>query len=197
MSTSRANVRDEARESARVRRAAEGKLLKELEVVLGLARYDGDTRRDKASIVHLATTFLKCQEVVGAVCGGEEVQEVLPTSQASLDTVVMVVTEDLEVIAVSDSLSAQLGVCVVDLLGGSLADLVHPSDHSLLRSMFTKGREVRQVVLRVACRLGGRTTAGQFSVRPYYEIVVTPVTGGETAGPSTSTPRQSRQCSGG
>ena len=33
------------------------------QVLLGLARYDGDSRRDKATVVRLATTFLKAQQV--------------------------------------------------------------------------------------------------------------------------------------
>ena len=34
-----------------------------IQVLLGLARYDGDSRRDKATVVKLATTFLKAQQV--------------------------------------------------------------------------------------------------------------------------------------
>ena len=35
----------------------------QVQVLLGLARYDGDSRRDKATVVKLATTFLKAQQV--------------------------------------------------------------------------------------------------------------------------------------
>ena len=34
------------------------------QVLLGLARYDGESRRDKATVVRLATTFLKAQQVL-------------------------------------------------------------------------------------------------------------------------------------
>ena len=41
-----------------------------VQVLLGLARYDGDSRRDKATVIRLATTFLKAQQVtkVTVVC---------------------------------------------------------------------------------------------------------------------------------
>jgi len=163
---SRPGPRDQARESARARRATEAELFKELEVLLGLARYDGDSRRDKATVVRLATTFLKAQQVLRALCQNKEAKEAFAVTQAKPEGALVVVTEDMEVLAVSDGVADLLGLGVVEVMGSQLTDMVHPCDHSLLRELFQPGCDIRQVVVRARCAARGKARpAGYMVVR--------------------------------
>ena len=112
-------------------------------MVLGLARYDGETRKDKATIVKMATTFLRAQEVLGALCKAGE--EEVTVSQARLGGALIMVTEELEVLAVTEGITELLGLGVVEVLGSKLTDSIHPCDHGALRSMFG-GDQANQVV---------------------------------------------------
>ena len=53
--------KDQARESARARRAAEADLFKQLEVLLGLGSFG---RQDKATIIRLAMAAVKAEEIL-------------------------------------------------------------------------------------------------------------------------------------
>ena len=112
-------------------------------MVLGLARYDGETRKDKATIVKMATTFLRAQEVLGAMCKAGE--DEVTVSQARLGGALIMVTEELEVLAVTEGITELLGLGVVEVIGSKLTDSIHPCDHGALRSMFG-GDQASQVV---------------------------------------------------
>ena len=95
-------------------------------MLLGLARYDGDSRRDKATVVRLATTFLKAQQVplqwqlstkknnaspsisqsktqvLRALCKNKEAREAFGVTQAKPEGALVVVTEDMEVLFYTD-----------------------------------------------------------------------------------------------
>ena len=168
------------------------------QVVLGLARYDGDTRKDKATVVKMATTFLRAQEVLEAMC--REGEEAVTLSQARLGGALLLVTEELEVLAVTEGITELLGLGVVEVLGSKLSDSIHPCDHTALRSMFTGGeasqvvpssppttlQEVRQVVVRARCTVRGRSRAAGHTVRGR---VATPAPGGEGVGPGVQAGR--------
>jgi hypothetical protein len=53
--------KDQARESARARRAAEADLFKQLEVLLGLSSSD---RQDKATIIRMAMAAVKAEKIL-------------------------------------------------------------------------------------------------------------------------------------
>merc|ERR1719347_2174902 len=101
---SKPGVKVQARESARARRAAESQLFKELEPLLGLTRYDRDSRTDKATIVRLATTFLKSKEMFSSLSPSKESPSVQGWGQDSLEGILLVFTEDLEIVSVSDNI---------------------------------------------------------------------------------------------
>ena len=123
--------KDQARESARARRAAEADLFKQLEVLLGLSSSD---RQDKATIIRMAMATVKAEKIVkqGVVVYGLCLQYILlyavlaasPGSsgndgihmdQAAMAGIIMMVTKEMEVITVTDNIYTMLGINIVDI----------------------------------------------------------------------------------
>ena len=152
--------KDQARESARARRAAEADLFKQLEVLLGLS---SSKRQDKTTIIRLAMATVKAQKIVkqGVVVYSLYLQyilsyAVLPASpgssgngnihvdQAAMVGIIMLVTKGMEVITVTENIYTMLGINMVDILGRNLCEFIHPCDHNILQSVFSNGADQQQ-----------------------------------------------------
>ena len=157
--------KDQARDSARARRAAEADLFKQLEVLLGMTSSD---RQDKTTIIRLATAAVKTEKIVkqGVVIYGLCLQYILlyavlaasPGSsdngtihmdQVAMSGIIMLVTKEMEVVTVTDNTYTMLGINIVDILGRNLCEFIHPCDHNILQSVFNNGDDQQELAVRM------------------------------------------------
>ncbi|KAK1135401.1 hypoxia-inducible factor 1-alpha-like isoform X1, partial [Acipenser oxyrinchus oxyrinchus] len=96
---------------------------------------------DKASIMRLILSYLRMRNVLGAA--GDQKEESELESQfnnfylKALDGFVMVLSEDGDMVYLSENVSKCMGLTQFELTGHSLFDFAHPCDHEELREMLT------------------------------------------------------------
>nr|ABO26712.1 hypoxia-inducible factor 1 alpha [Acipenser gueldenstaedtii]QRW93028.1 Hypoxia-inducible factor 1 alpha [Acipenser sp. YT-2021] len=161
--------KEKSRDAARCRRGKESEVFYELSHELPLPR-NVTSHLDKASIMRLILSYLRMRNVLGAA--GDQKEESELESQfnnfylKALDGFVMVLSEDGDMVYLSENVSKCMGLTQFELTGHSLFDFAHPCDHEELREMLThrtgstkKGKEhntERSFFLRMKCTLTSR-----------------------------------------
>ncbi|XP_055082214.1 hypoxia inducible factor 1 subunit alpha, like isoform X2 [Periophthalmus magnuspinnatus] len=127
-----------SRDAARCRRSQETEVFYELAHVLPLPRRVS-THLDKAAIMRVTLSYLRLRHLLTA---GAETEPSLedPMDQfypQVLGGFIMVLSEEGDIIYLSESVSAHIGITQLELLGQNLYEFVHPCDQEELRDLLT------------------------------------------------------------
>ncbi|XP_057413990.1 endothelial PAS domain-containing protein 1 isoform X3 [Balaenoptera acutorostrata] len=129
--------KEKSRDAARCRRSKETEVFYELAHELPLP-HSVSSHLDKASIMRLAISFLRTHKLLSSVCSENE-----PEAEAdqqmdnlylkALEGFIAVVTQDGDMIFLSENISKFMGLTQVELTGHSIFDFTHPCDHEEIR----------------------------------------------------------------
>uniref|UniRef100_U3JLA1 Hypoxia-inducible factor 1-alpha n=1 Tax=Ficedula albicollis TaxID=59894 RepID=U3JLA1_FICAL len=160
--------KEKSRDAARCRRSKESEVFYELAHQLPLP-HTVSAHLDKASIMRLTISYLRMRKLLDA---GELETEAKMEKELNcfylkaLDGFVMVLSEDGDMIYMSENVNKCMGLTQFELTGHSVFDFTHPCDHEELREMLThrngpvkKGKEQnteRSFFLRMKCTLTSR-----------------------------------------
>ncbi|NXU32592.1 HIF1A factor, partial [Thalassarche chlororhynchos] len=160
--------KEKSRDAARCRRSKESEVFYELAHQLPLP-HTVSAHLDKASIMRLTISYLRMRKLLDA---GELETEAKMERELNcfylkaLDGFVMVLSEDGDMIYMSENVNKCMGLTQFELTGHSVFDFTHPCDHEELREMLThrngpvkKGKEQnteRSFFLRMKCTLTSR-----------------------------------------
>ncbi|XP_061751218.1 hypoxia inducible factor 1 subunit alpha a isoform X2 [Nerophis ophidion] len=161
--------KEKSRDAARCRRGKESEVFYELAEQLPLS-HSISSSLDKASIMRLTISYLRLRKLLDTdEPKSEEESEMdaqLNSSYLkSLEGFLMVLSEDGDMIYLSDNVNKCLGLAQFDLTGHSVFDFTHPCDQEELREMLvhkggskkTKESESdRSFFLRMKCTLTSR-----------------------------------------
>nr|UEP53765.1 hypoxia-inducible factor-1alpha [Plecoglossus altivelis] len=162
--------KEKSRDAARCRRGKESEVFYELAQQLPLP-HSVSSNLDKASIMRLTISYLRMRKMLNTVDPAEEeVSEMDSQLNGSylkaLDGFLMVLSDDGDMIYLSDSVNRCLGLAQFDLTGHSVFDYTHPCDQEELREMLVhrtgslkKSKEQtteRSFFLRMKCTLTSR-----------------------------------------
>ena len=97
---------------------------------------------DKASIMRLAISFLRTHKLLSSVCSENESeaeadQQMDNLYLKALEGFIAVVTQDGDMIFLSENISKFMGLTQVELTGHSIFDFTHPCDHEEIRENLT------------------------------------------------------------
>ncbi|XP_037663736.1 endothelial PAS domain-containing protein 1 [Choloepus didactylus] len=129
--------KEKSRDAARCRRSKETEVFYELAHELPLPQ-SVSSHLDKASIMRLAISFLRTHKLLSSVCSENE-SEVESDQQMdnlylkALEGFIAVVTQDGDMIFLSENISKFMGLTQVELTGHSIFDFTHPCDHEEIR----------------------------------------------------------------
>ncbi|XP_055052588.1 hypoxia inducible factor 1 subunit alpha, like isoform X2 [Misgurnus anguillicaudatus] len=130
-----------SRDAARCRRSQETEVFYELAHSLPLPRRIA-SHLDKAAIMRVALSYLRMNRLIQSrstkTQAHEEVED--PTDgfyQQALAGFVLVLTEEGDMVFLSDSVSKYIGITQLELLGQSVYEFVHPCDQDEVRDILT------------------------------------------------------------
>lgn len=127
-----------SRDAARCRRSQETEVFYELARTLPLPRRVS-THLDKAGIMRVTLSYLRLQHLLRAGGQPEEGHEdpmdvFYPQVLAGF---IMVMSEEGDIIYLTENVSVHVGITQLELLGQSLYDFIHPCDQEELRDLLT------------------------------------------------------------
>ncbi|XP_066520290.1 hypoxia inducible factor 1 subunit alpha, like [Hoplias malabaricus] len=130
-----------SRDAARCRRSQETEVFYELAHSLPLARRV-TSHLDKAAIMRVTLSYLRMRQLLHSPAkvepGTEEEEDpVNAFYQQALSGFILVMTEEGDMIFLSDNVSKYIGITQLELLGQSVYDFVHPCDQEELRDILT------------------------------------------------------------
>uniref|UniRef100_A0A4W5R5X6 Hypoxia-inducible factor 1-alpha n=1 Tax=Hucho hucho TaxID=62062 RepID=A0A4W5R5X6_9TELE len=155
--------KEKSRDAARYRRGKESEVFYELAQQLPLP-HSVPSNLDKASIMRLAISYLRMRKLLST---GHELDSQLNGSYLkALEGFLMVLSEDGDMIYLSENVNKCLGLAQFDLTGLSVFEYTHPCDHEELREILVhrtgsskKSKEPnteRSFFLRMKCTLTSR-----------------------------------------
>uniref|UniRef100_A0A4W5R9G4 Hypoxia-inducible factor 1-alpha n=1 Tax=Hucho hucho TaxID=62062 RepID=A0A4W5R9G4_9TELE len=163
--------KEKSRDAARYRRGKESEVFYELAQQLPLP-HSVPSNLDKASIMRLAISYLRMRKLLNDKAVEEEQEESELDSQLNgsylkaLEGFLMVLSEDGDMIYLSENVNKCLGLAQFDLTGLSVFEYTHPCDHEELREILVhrtgsskKSKEPnteRSFFLRMKCTLTSR-----------------------------------------
>ncbi|XP_040188508.1 hypoxia-inducible factor 1-alpha isoform X2 [Rana temporaria] len=160
--------KEKSRDAARCRRSKESEVFYELSHQLPLP-HNVSSHLDKASIMRLTISYLRIRRLLdaGDMDGESEMEKQLNCFYLkALEGFVLVLTEEGDMIYLSENVNKCMGLTQFELTGHSVFDFTHPCDHEELREMLTfrngpskKGKEQiteRSFFLRMKCTLTSR-----------------------------------------
>ncbi|XP_069063782.1 hypoxia-inducible factor 3-alpha isoform X2 [Pleurodeles waltl] len=131
--------KEKSRNAARSRRGQETEVFCDLAHALPLA-HNISTHLDKASIMRLALSHLKMQRLLAAVEWTDATEmdvQMEGCPLRSLDGFLMVLSEDGDMIFLSDNVDKHLGLGQLELIGQSVYDFIHPCDQDELQDLLS------------------------------------------------------------
>ncbi|XP_037098152.1 hypoxia inducible factor 1 subunit alpha a [Syngnathus acus] len=161
--------KEKSRDAARCRRGKESEVFYELAEQLPLP-HSVSAGLDKASVMRLTISYLRMRKLLGTVDPNPEEESESDTQLNSsylkaLEGFLMVLSEDGDMIYLSENVNKCLGLAQFDLTGHSVFDFTHPCDQDELREMLVhrtgskKTKEPnteRSFFLRMKCTLTSR-----------------------------------------
>ncbi|KAK2891799.1 hypoxia inducible factor 1 subunit alpha a isoform X1 [Channa argus] len=161
--------KEKSRDAARCRRGKESEVFYELAQQLPLP-HSISSSLDKASIMRLTISYLRMRKLLSpdeTVADGETELDIQLNGSylKALDGFLMVLSEDGDMIYLSENVNKCLGLAQFDLTGHSVFDFTHPCDQEELREMLihrtgskkTKEQNTeRSFFLRMKCTLTSR-----------------------------------------
>ncbi|CAL8362996.1 unnamed protein product [Merluccius merluccius] len=133
-----------SRDAARCRRSQETEIFYELAHSLPLP-HKVSAHLDKAAIMRVTLSYLRMHHLLKAGLPSHWIKEKEEEEEDCMDAFypralagfIMVLTQEGDMIYVSDSVSKHIGIAQLELLGQSVYDFVHPCDVEELRDLLT------------------------------------------------------------
>ncbi|XP_011607021.2 hypoxia inducible factor 1 subunit alpha, like isoform X3 [Takifugu rubripes] len=132
-----------SRDAARYRRSQETEVFYELAHTLPLPRRVS-THLDKSAIMRVALSVLRMRQLVQAVPAASESQKKEPEEDPmdifypqTLGGFIMVLTEEGDMIYLTENVNKYIGIVQLELLGQSVYDFIHPCDQEELTDLLT------------------------------------------------------------
>uniref|UniRef100_A0A3P8UNV0 Hypoxia-inducible factor 1-alpha n=2 Tax=Cynoglossus semilaevis TaxID=244447 RepID=A0A3P8UNV0_CYNSE len=161
--------KEKSRDAARCRRGKEPEVFYELAQQLPLP-HSISSSLDKASIMRLTISYLRIRKLLNPddMMAKEETELDIQLNSSylkALDGFLMVLSEDGDIIYLTENVNKCLGLAQFDLTGHSVFDFTHPCDQEELREMLIhrsgskKNKEQnteRSLFLRMKCTLTSR-----------------------------------------
>uniref|UniRef100_A0A672Q3C1 Hypoxia-inducible factor 1-alpha n=1 Tax=Sinocyclocheilus grahami TaxID=75366 RepID=A0A672Q3C1_SINGR len=157
--------KEKSRDAARSRRGKESEVFYELAHQLPLP-HNVTSHLDKASIMRLAISYLRMRKLLNDEEKENEMECQLNSFYLkALEGFLMVLSEDGDMVYLSENVSKSMGLTQFDLTGHSIFEFSHPCDHEELREMLvhktgskkTKEQNTeRSFFLRMKCTLTSR-----------------------------------------
>ncbi|XP_061481416.1 endothelial PAS domain-containing protein 1 isoform X2 [Rhineura floridana] len=162
--------KEKSRDAARCRRSKETEVFYELAHELPLP-HSISSHLDKASIMRLAISFLRTHKLLSSVCADNESefennQQMDNLYLKALEGFITVITQDGDMIFLSENISKYMGLTQVELTGHSIFDFTHPCDHEEIRENLSlkngfgkKNKEMsmeRDFFMRMKCTVTNR-----------------------------------------
>ncbi|XP_064411698.1 endothelial PAS domain-containing protein 1b isoform X2 [Latimeria chalumnae] len=127
--------KEKSRDAARCRRSKETEVFYELAHQLPLP-HNISSHLDKASIMRLTISFLRIHKLLSSACPDDETETDNQMDNfylKSLEGFIAVVTQDGDMIFLSENINKYMGLTQVELTGHSIFDYTHPCDHEEIR----------------------------------------------------------------
>ncbi|XP_059368977.1 hypoxia inducible factor 1 subunit alpha b [Carassius carassius] len=159
--------KEKSRDAARSRRGKESEVFYELAHQLPLP-HNVTSHLDKASIMRLTISYLRMRKLLSSDESEKENEEESQLNSfylKALEGFLMVLSEDGDMVYLSENVSKSMGLSQFDLTGHSIFEFSHPCDHEELREMLvyrtgskkTKEQNTeRSFFLRMKCTLTSR-----------------------------------------
>ncbi|XP_077477023.1 hypoxia inducible factor 1 subunit alpha a [Stigmatopora argus] len=161
--------KEKSRDAARCRRGKESEVFYELAEQLPLP-HSISSSLDKASVMRLTISYLRMRKLLGTDEPKTDEESELDTQLNSsylkaLEGFLLVLSEDGDMIYLSENVNKCLGLAQFDLTGHSVFDYIHPCDQDELREMLvhrTGSKKLkepnteRSFFLRMKCTLTSR-----------------------------------------
>uniref|UniRef100_A0A8C1JI51 Hypoxia-inducible factor 1-alpha n=1 Tax=Cyprinus carpio TaxID=7962 RepID=A0A8C1JI51_CYPCA len=157
--------KEKSRDAARSRRGKESEVFYELAHQLPLP-HNVTSHLDKASIMRLTISYLRMRKLLSSEEKENELECQLNSFYLkALEGFLMVLSEDGDMVYLSENVSKSMGLTQFDLTGHSIFEFSHPCDHEELREMLvhktgskkTKEQNTeRSFFLRMKCTLTSR-----------------------------------------
>ncbi|XP_051158753.1 hypoxia-inducible factor 1-alpha-like isoform X2 [Leptopilina boulardi] len=153
--------KEKSRDAARCRRSRETDIFTDLAGVLPMTTEQA-AHLDKASVMRLAIAYLKVRALVDCVptplSKAESPSDFDEFFLKALDGFMLVLSNNGDMVYLSENVSEYLGVSQMDMMGQSVYEYSHPCDHDELReSLSTKfdeaGKQSCNFFLRLKCTL--------------------------------------------
>ncbi|KAK3093787.1 hypothetical protein FSP39_020222 [Pinctada imbricata] len=130
--------KEKSRDAARCRRSKETEIFTELSREIPV--YNGSQNQlDKASVMRLAISHLKMRKIMDKYNEDGIVEDKLDSLYSkALEGFLLLLSEDGDIIYVSDNVAKYLGIVQVDLIGQSIFEFAHPRDHDEVTDIFSK-----------------------------------------------------------
>ncbi|XP_044731137.1 hypoxia-inducible factor 1-alpha isoform X2 [Chrysoperla carnea] len=145
--------KEKSRDAARCRRSRETEIFSELANALPLSK-EAVSQLDKASVMRLAISYLKIRDLVKILPKIEPPKELSEADDESvflkaLDGFMIVISDEGDIVYLSENVSEFLGISQVDLMGQNIYEYSHACDHDEVRSILTtKGNNEQQTVIQ-------------------------------------------------
>uniref|UniRef100_A0A3Q3GP29 Hypoxia-inducible factor 1-alpha n=1 Tax=Labrus bergylta TaxID=56723 RepID=A0A3Q3GP29_9LABR len=156
--------KEKSRDAARCRRGKESEVFYELAQELPLP-HSIRSSLDKASIMRLTISYLRMRKLLSTEEQTELDEQLNSSYLKALEGFLMVLSEDGDMVYMSENVNKCLGLAQFDLTGHSVFDFIHPCDQEELREMLVhrtgskKAKEPsteRSFFLRMKCTLTSR-----------------------------------------
>ncbi|XP_051873219.1 hypoxia inducible factor 1 subunit alpha a isoform X2 [Pristis pectinata] len=160
--------KEKSRNAARCRRSKESEVFYELAHELPLP-HSVTSHLDKASIMRLTISYLRMRKLLNdrdAELEADLEKQLNSFYLKALEGFVMVLTQDGDMIYMSENVNKCMGLTQFELIGHSIFDFTHPCDHEEMREMLShrqglskKGKDQnteRNFFLRMKCTLTSR-----------------------------------------
>lgn len=131
--------KEKSRDAARSRRSKETEVFYELAHTLPLPR-GVSSHLDKASIMRLTISYLRMNSLIASGKLKEKLEQDGQTDTfflKALDGFLMVLTEEGDMMYLSENVNKHLGLAQLELIGHSIFDFIHPCDQDELKDLLT------------------------------------------------------------
>ncbi|XP_045466731.1 hypoxia-inducible factor 1-alpha isoform X2 [Harmonia axyridis] len=132
--------KEKSRDAARCRRSKETEIFADLAAAIPVSQ-EQVSQLDKASIMRLAISYLRVRDMINLIPAlpglEEDVKSDDSTFLKSLDGFLLVLSNDGDIVYLSENVSDYLGIGQIDLMGQNIFDYSHPCDHEEIRELFS------------------------------------------------------------
>ncbi|GFY16622.1 hypoxia-inducible factor 1-alpha [Trichonephila clavipes] len=132
--------KEKSRDAARCRRSKESEIFSDLSGQLPLPQGTASSL-DKTSVMRLTVGYLKIREMtrlfVPSIKNNSDVSPLDSLSGTHLDGFLLVLSEDGDVVYLSENVEQFIGIPQVEMLGQSVYEFSHPCDHDEIKAFLT------------------------------------------------------------